>query len=140
MQSSAIIRGMGEIQTEWPEDFPDSCPPQSAVKSAGNVFRLVAQAPPAENDFRSVYRLRPSRFDAATDETLCRAMGLSTFDQQADAELVRRTLGPFKNHKIAVGTIDDSGLMLSTPSQASASHRTWWAASGDSAWKTFRVI
>lgn len=110
------------------------------MKSAGLVFRLVAQTPPTENDFQSVYRLKPTRFAAADDEVRCRAMGLSTFDQQKDAELTRRALGPFKNHKIAVGTIDDSGLMLATPSQSSASHRTWWPSIGDGAWKTFRVV
>jgi hypothetical protein len=131
---------MGEMQNEWPDDFPESCPPQQAEKATGQVFRLVAQTQPAEDDFRSVYRLNPSRFSRADDEAVCRAMGLSTFDEQEDAETTRRTLGPFKNHKIAVGTIDDSGLMLATPSQNSPSHRTWWPANGDTQWKTFRVV
>lgn len=131
---------MGEAENEWPDEFPDSCPPGAAVKSVGLVFRLVAQAPPDENDFQSVYRLKPNRFRTADDEARCRAMGLSTFDQQADADLTRRALGPFKNHQIAAGTIDGSGLMLATPSKSSASHRTWWPSSNDTAWKTFRVV
>ena len=36
---------------QWPDYFPDDCPPQDAQPATGDVYRLVKQNPPESRDF-----------------------------------------------------------------------------------------
>lgn len=125
--------------SEWPTEFPESCPPSDAEPSSGTVFRLVAGDPPNVADFDSVYSMKPARFKDRMDGELCLSMGLSVFDSIGDAERLRKSLPPFKNHSIALGTIAGSGLMKSTPSASNKTHKTWWRPNDDVQWTSFEV-
>ena len=36
---------------QWPDYFPDDCPPQDAQPATGDVYRVVKQNPPESKDF-----------------------------------------------------------------------------------------
>lgn len=38
---------------EWPEHFPQACPPADAIDAGGDVYRFVRNEPPAPEDMRS---------------------------------------------------------------------------------------
>ena len=38
---------------QWPDYFPDDCPPQDAEPATGEVYRVVKQNPPDSKDFMS---------------------------------------------------------------------------------------
>lgn len=126
--------------SEWPGEYPDSCPPPEAEPSSGAVFRLVAGSQPTPKDFVSVYALRPARFKDYEADDLCISMGLSVFDSKEDAERTRQSIAPFRNKSIAVGSIDGSGLMQATPSKDNKTHRTWWRPENDDRWISFEVV
>jgi hypothetical protein len=36
---------------DWPDYFPENCPPQNARRDSFKVYRLVDNDPPCQNDF-----------------------------------------------------------------------------------------
>lgn len=126
--------------SDWPDDFPESCPPSSAIPATGKFYRLVRDENPSESDFDSNYREKPRRFDGWANKRLCLAMGTSVCRTMEDIEYTRQSIGALKNRRIAVGAINGSGVMMATPARDKPSHHTWWRPIGDDQWKEFSVI
>jgi hypothetical protein len=112
---------------EWPDNFPEACPPEEAADATGSFYRLVEANPPVARDFMSHIELQnagiiPLKRSFADD---CKAAGLSIFAERQDAENVRESVGPLRSKLIAYGDITDQGVMRHTPSRHK-SHHTWW--------------
>lgn len=113
---------MTEELVTYREQLPDDCPPFDAwlVEDDLDVFRLVRQSPPTDEDFQSQRAEKP---DAVFNVSECIARGLSVFTDRRDCErasklptlmgrqvcLVRLTRG--------AGSIEQTGR---------PSHHTWW--------------
>ncbi|MDR6988961.1 hypothetical protein J2Y66_003469 [Paenarthrobacter nitroguajacolicus] len=106
----------------------------------GTFYRLVYGTELSERDFESNYLEKPRRFSSWTGERLCKAMGTSVCKTLEDIEYTRKSVGPLRDRRIAVGPIDGSGVVAATPAIDKPSHHTWWRPKGDEAWKEFRVM
>ena len=115
-----LIKLLGRF-VDWPLHFPDSCPPAEAQPDDLEAFRLVANSPPAKEDFVS-HIVGKKRFP---DAEHCRACGLSVYRDLSDAKAARMRFKPLKGMMIARGNITvNDGVVLQTSTPAS--HYTWW--------------
>lgn len=109
---------------QWPEFFPDNCPPPHAFPTKGEVFRFVKNDPPKLKDFYSHRQNQPNR---NFDKPECVVCGISVFRNIEDVLSVKRIVPAFKKRKIAEGALERfMGKMLNTPSYNADSHCTWW--------------
>lgn len=109
---------------QWPNFFPDNCPPSTAFPANGKVYRFVKKDPPKHKDFYSHRQNQPNRNFNAEECVVC---GISVFKDIEDALSVKRIIPAFKKRKIAEGTVKRfMGKMLHTPSNNADSHHTWW--------------
>lgn len=104
---------------EWPEHFPSECPPIDASKFDGDIYYLVATAPPTPADFRCALELNKFK-----SHPLCIRASLScavTYEEIKG----RRANGPLlRNHSIAKATLDEShGVIKQTYSPG---HYSMW--------------
>ena len=116
----------------WPEDFPEDCPPEHAPPADGAYYRIVGNDPPAPSDFVSMYHLNRNRAEREISRgrrTQCETMGLSVHAERMHAiecaqqypklggKIARLFLTPASGKAIQTG----GGL---------GSHNTWWKARG----------
>jgi hypothetical protein len=129
---------------EWPEHFPESCPPSDAESAAGEFYRIVDEDPPDGEDFIGNLRLQQLglRFKNKkrpwSDD--CEAAGLSVLADRDDVMNLREATGPMRLKAIAYGDITGDGVMKHTPSASYKSHHTWWIPMGVEAHEYFRVL
>ena len=124
---------------QYPDYFPDDCPPEDAQPATGDVYRVVKQNPPNSRDFIP-FREKQSR-DFGKDE--CKACGLSVFINFEDAVDMKNRRGGMKNRLIAKGTLNpDLGKIKHTPSNEpyGESHHTWWVPAEAEPWNAFHVV
>lgn len=126
--------------SDWPEDFPNQCPPEDAVPSSDTFYRLVDSDPVSEQDFYShKQRLelgldRPMR----TPPDACLAVGVSLFDGVESATATQRAFGALRRKHLATGSLAGSGVVKRTGNREG--HHTWWRPASDVAWQDFAVI
>jgi hypothetical protein len=126
-------------QADWPQGYPEQCPPSDATVSDVVVYRIVDTEPPTERDFLSHPALvalgerAPRNYP---DE--CMAAGLSVFDSHGAAERTRQSVGPMRNKFIAAGSINNSGRIMQTTTKSE--HHTWWRPASDAQWTNFQVV
>ena len=72
---------------QWPDHFPDDCPPENALSASGEVYRLVRKVPPKKLDFKSHRENQPNRKFNAPECTVC---GLSVYTDTEDIHRLRR--------------------------------------------------
>jgi hypothetical protein len=121
---------------DWPEHFPELCPPDSSREPKEKVYRFVKQNPPSENDFISHRLLYADK--VFSDE--CRACGLSVFTEMADVLSMRKRYNALRKKLLAVGNLSsDVGKILSTPGKYAKSHHTWWVPSGVEVSTIFKI-
>lgn len=125
--------------TNWPEGFPNQCPPEDAVLSHDVFFRLIDADPVVESDFWS-HKLRldegldrPRR----NDPDPCLSVGVSVFDTADGANRARGAFGALRTKKVAAGSLAGSGVVKKTT--RTEGHHTWWRPTGDVAWSNFAV-
>ncbi len=109
---------------EYPEDWPDGCPPDDTEKGKGEIYRLVKSKPPTETDFLSHHETgkMPKRDP-------CLRCGLSVFRNQEDAEHQYQAypkLGKF----VSKGTLKAEHGVTKLTSGRQPSHTTWWPYKG----------
>ena len=105
------------------EQLPAGCPPQTAeeIVSEKICYRLVRNALPKDEDFRSQRALQPNR-DFNLSE--CRVRGLSVFTQQADAERAAMRSRNLRGAQVArLALSPGAGYIKQTGMR---SHHTWW--------------
>lgn len=108
---------------KYREEMPEGCPPPGAeqVNSDRDVFRLVRQSPPSQDDFRSQRAENPQRIFSSMTE--CQARGLSVFADRGDCEKARK-LPALRGRLICrVRLVTGAGKLLKTSGR---SHHTWW--------------
>lgn len=132
----------------WPTFFPNNCPPSDAVTKKINVFRLVGNNPPIEDDFLSSYQQNPKRkYGRPNGEIPILAYGLSCFTDYHHAIEQGRILSktPYyrkrsKLNLVASGhTEPECGVVKETPREFS-SHVTYWLHQDASIVNHFKVI
>ena len=124
---------------QWPDYFPDDCPPQDAQPATGDVYRLVKQNPPESKDF---IPLREKKTSEDFGERECQACGLSVLGNAEDALRMRKRARGMEKRLIAKGTLNPFlGKIKHTPSSRyGRSHRTWWVPTEVEPWSVFRVV
>ena len=123
---------------QYPDYFPDECPPKDAQPAAGDVYRVVKQNPPNSKDFIPLRAKKSGDFE---DE--CKACGLSVFKNFEDAVDMKNRERGMKNRLIAKGTLGPHlGKIKHTPSSQpyGKSHHTWWVPTEAEPWNVFHVI
>ena len=124
---------------QWPDYFPDGCPPQDAQPATGEVYRLVKKNPPESKDFIPTRKKQPSK-DFGEKE--CEACGLSVLRNVEDAVRVKSRAPGMKKRLVAKGTLNPHlGRIKRTPSKKFGQvHHTWWAPTDIQPWSVFRII
>lgn len=134
----------GSRLQDWPEHFPESCPPSDAEPPQGSYYRIVDSDPPTSDDFVSNLRLKQLglRFKGGkrrwSDD--CQAAGLSILEDLTEVKNLRDSCGPMRSKAIAYGDISDDGLIKHTPGKSGASHHTWWLPVESQPALYFRVV
>jgi hypothetical protein len=122
---------------QWPEHYPEKCPPLDAAPADGPIYRLVRGEAPQEGDFQSQYEKQPKREWGAL---ACQARGLSVFESEEACQDMAAIIPALRKKRIASGIVPSgSGVMASTPSNNSDDHCTLWslaAATNMATWFT----
>ena len=124
---------------QWPDYFPDDCPPQGAQPATGDVYRLVKQNPPESKDFMP---LREKKTSEDFGEKECQACGLSVFRNVEDAIRVKSRARGMEKRIVSKGTLSPHlGRIQNTPSKMFGKlHHTWWVPTEGQPWSIFRVV
>lgn len=127
---------------DWPEWFPDACPPAEARDAEGHFYRLVDGVEILESDFWSheqeyLAGKRPRR--SWSSGKLCDFVSCSIFALRSDIEQTRKGVGPLKHKLVALGDITGEGKLLETPTNGN-SHHNWWRTQTETAWVNFKVV
>jgi hypothetical protein len=121
---------------EWPDYFPENCPPSTAKAATGIVYRFVRKNPPENGDFIGYRLLHPLE---DYKEKTCQACGISVYRDKNDLLKMQSRVPAKKGSHIAKGNLNpDIGQILPTPHQGD-SHHTWWVPSGIQANDYFSV-
>lgn len=113
---------------EWPEHYPESCPPQDASPVNCTVFRLVSD-PVDVIDCLSHFELDIE----VSEDRRCQSCGLSIYLTLEDALTARKRTrsSALKCKAIASTALTPSqGVYLRTPPDGKKGHHTWWVPSG----------
>lgn len=124
---------------QWPDYFPDDCPPQDAQPVTGEVYRLVKKDPPESRDFIPFREKKPSE-DFGEKE--CQACGLSVLKNIEDAVRMKSRARGMEKRLVAKGTLSPHlGRIKRTPSRRfGRSHHTWWVPTEVQPWRIFHVV
>jgi hypothetical protein len=87
---------------EWPEFYPDDCPPEDAEDTEGVVFHLVTDDPIPESDLYDTAYHRDAF--ASLDE--CKRVSLSSHREKQDLQETKSTVPRLSDRKIAKADLD----------------------------------
>lgn len=109
--------------TSFPKDWPDDCPPDDAVHAGGDVFRIVSDNPPTEDDLKSYAEL-----GIQARGSQCRRRAISVFESFGKARH-RLRMSPRLGTAVARATLSaEHGKQKLTNAQSG--HIAWWCADG----------
>lgn len=130
---SDLTIAWSELTLEY-SGCPDDCPPSSAHKGPKELFRLVVNTPPAQDDFLTC--LEQKKNESADP---CLRCSISTYSSKEHAERLKKDIPFFKRHMIAGGIVPiHGGVMKRTTSRSG--HWSWWPANGYQRHATFAII
>lgn len=125
---------------EWPDFYPENCPPEEGEPTSGIVYRLVRNDLPQTKDFTTFYEENPKFFEG-NPHLICKGCGVSVYRDPKDITRLKKRYKKFKNRHIAEGKLHSAlGVILHTPSPRIISHHTWWVPVGTKHWLVFKVI
>ncbi|MDD5214773.1 MAG: hypothetical protein PHQ03_04425 [Methylococcales bacterium] len=108
--------------SDFPEYYPEKCPPSQAKDVEGEIFRFTTRNTPHHRDFLSHYELGIGEG--------CQAMGLSVFLSIEACEEMKDKVPAMRKKKIASADLNSKhGRFAHTPSTNSKRHMTWWVSS-----------
>jgi hypothetical protein len=126
---------------QWPDHFPDGCPPETAQPASVKVYRFVNNDPPNTEDFRS---WRQENMDQPCPKgiTECQACGISVFTSEEGVCKARNKVPALRNKQAALGNLTPGlGVILNTPSRKTGhDHHTWWIPTDREPWSVFQVV
>jgi hypothetical protein len=118
----------------FPDTWPEDCPPDDAVDAEGDVFRIVRNDPPNAVDMAT--HMETGKLPKAPP---CLRCGLSVFQELQDV-IHQRSLFPKLGNLIARATLtSDHGKSKLTEGRQ-PTHTTWWAFEGVDRAALFSVI
>lgn len=115
---------MNNSQYEFPDYFPEGCPPDDAIQEEIDVYRICKNKDKVtSDDFISYYNINPVRF-----KDNIQAYGLSVIQKEEDCKNLMKLPNMKKKFKaIAKGkTYKSMGVVKKTPNRSCKSHCTWW--------------
>lgn len=123
---------------EWPDYYPEQCPPKEATFINGSVYRFIGGETPQEKDFVPHFLLSNRIIIGG----LCQACGLSVFKTREEIYRFSKRIPAFRRKRIVHAALDPSmGKILNTPSSHSKDHYTWWMPKHlKEPWRLFQVI
>ncbi|RKU24562.1 hypothetical protein C6497_17215 [Candidatus Poribacteria bacterium] len=126
---------------QWPDFYPENCPPEEAEPASGTVYRLVRHDPPQAEDFRTFFQENPNFFEGKPTDLICKGHGVSVYTDPEDIKQLKERSKKFKNRHIAKGELNSTlGVIQNTPSRQLKSHHTWWLPIGMEPWLVFKII
>ncbi len=104
------------------EPLPEGCPPNVAeeISAPREVFRMVRNSPPTEDDFRSQRAEKPLAIFQVSE---CQARGLSVFFERRDTEQALK-LPRLRGRLICRLRLEAGAGRIQPTFQPS--HHTWW--------------
>jgi hypothetical protein len=109
----------------WPAEFPNDCPPASALAHSGDLFRFVSASGPSAEDFQSQQQINPTKVWEGI--LRCQSCGLSVFTDLDGVARARKMVPALRRKPLAKASLTgDQGSVLSTPSKTNNKHHTWW--------------
>ncbi len=107
------------------EKLPPGCPPKAAeeIIDLKICYRLVQNAPPQEDDFRSQRALQPNRDFRLLE---CQVRGLSVFMKSTDAARAARHSRNLRNMQVSRLTLTQGAGYIQQTGTGNRSHYTWW--------------
>lgn len=124
---------------QWPDNFPDACPPEDAQLQSISAYLLV-HSPILPTDFHSLKQRHPEQ-TFPNLELECQAYGLSVFEKIEHLRRVRSRVRRLRHRAIAVGNLTpEAGVVKPTSSRFGDSHRTWWVPIDVKPWKLFHIV
>lgn len=125
---------------QFPDHFPDNCPPDTAREALGTAYYLINGSFPKPEDFLSKRQKNPEkRFRNNRKE--CQACGISVYTEIEDVLYVRQAFPGLQSLKLAaVNLTPELGVIQPTPSQNAPSHHTLWLAIDAQPWRAFQII
>jgi len=121
---------------EWPDFYPENCPPEEAEPASGTVYRLVKHNPPQAEDFLSTWEEFPGRFPKPNT----RISGASVYTDLKDIERLKNRIAHLRNRKTAKGELNPTLGFIQQTEGKEKSHHTWWIPIGAEPWLIFKVI
>ena len=124
----------------FPDHFPEGCPPNQTPDADGDVFRFViGESIDNEADFRTHHEMK-----SALTASQCRRRTLSVFRDLSYAEVKLAHINGnfperFKFRSIAKGTLSPSDGKLAQ-SGADPGHYEWWPYEGVERAKSFAIV
>ena len=116
----------------WPEDFPENCPPEHTPHANGTYYRIVKNDPPEPSDFVSLYHLNRNRAEIEIrrgKRTQCETMGLSVYKERIHATECAQQYPKLGDMIAHLFLTPPSGKAIQT-GRGLDSHNTWWKARG----------
>ena len=127
-------------ELEWPDFYPENCPPAGVERASGTVYHLVQHDPPQTEDFITYYEENPKFFES-NPHLICKGCGVSVYTDLRDIRRLKKRSKKLKNRHIAEGKLNPTlGRIQHTPSRRRKSHHTWWVPIGIKSWSVFKVI
>ena len=123
-------------QLQWPDYYPENCPPEEAEPASGTVYRLVRHNPPQAEDFLSTWEEFPGRFPEPTIKN----SGVSVYADPQDIERLKKRIRQLKGRKTAEGELNSMHGLIQSTEGKEKSHHTWWIPIGAEPWLVFKVV
>ena len=127
---------------QWPEYFPENCPPTTATSPNGKFYRFIAKDhdEPQSKDFVSWRELNLEK-PCPDNIPECQACGLSVYSDLEEIRRMKKVIPKLRKMKIAGGSLtESSGKIKNTPSRNSQNHNTWWVPQNENPWQYFFII
>ena len=123
-------------ELEWPDFYPENCPPAEAKPASGTFYRLVKHNPPQAEDFLSTWEEFPGRFPEPTIKN----SGVSVYTDPQDIERLKKRVRQLKGRKTAEGELNPMHGLIQSTEGKEKSHHTWWIPIGAEPWLVFKVV
>jgi hypothetical protein len=108
---------------EFPNTFPNGCPPDQAAECNGTYFHVLKENPPGESDLKSFHE--KNRKLNSQLSCPCMPYGLSVFSDREDAVFMQGAMPKLGNFVGELRLNPPDGKVIPTPGQR-PSHNTWW--------------
>jgi len=115
------------LRQDYPDYFPQGCPPDEANTDDKELFRFCEEITPEVADFISYYQKFPEKYRGKIN-----AYGLSVLQSREDCLRAYRKIPYLRKYKsIAQGVTDfNRGSWKVTPGKISPAHVTWLVCEG----------